>query len=174
MSTRITVDFDGSAAQRAFAGIIKAGRDPRPALRDIGGHLRLELAMRFLRGIAPDGTRWKPSKRAKAQAGGKGKTLVDRGHLRDSFNAFIGRLSLVFGSNSKIAAPHQFGVDKAVTVPEHTRRVTRAFGRTLPFPVFATVRPHKRAMKLPARAMIGWTATDDEAALDAINRLVLG
>jgi len=82
--------------------------DARPTFDEIGAYLMSDLQSRFLKSIAPDGTRWEASQRATAEGG---KTLIDRGHLRDSFtyNVFTDGSGLEFGSNDIRAAIHQFG-----------------------------------------------------------------
>lgn len=167
------MEWQSSRASAAFNQLIARSMDPQPPLRDIGQHLRTSLVFRFLRGVAPDGTPWKPSKRAASQSGGKGKTLVDRGHLRDSFNAYLQSNLLRFGSNLVYAAAHHFGVNKTVVVGEHNRTVTHAFGQTIA-PVTASVKSHSRKMFLPVRRLIGWTEDDDRYAAQAFNAYLAG
>lgn len=77
-------------------------------LDDIGGGLHSLTMDRLLTSTAPDGTPWEPSLRALMEGG---KTLVDHGHLRDSFTwqIFMGLDGLEFGSDMIYAAIHQSG-----------------------------------------------------------------
>lgn len=170
MAVQLTITADTDGVRAAFNQLIAAGGDPHPPLREIGTHLRSRLVLRFQAGIAPDGTPWKPAKRPRPG----GKLLVDRGHLRNSFNWQLLRQGLVFGSALIYAAAHHFGVNKAAAIGAHTRRVTQAFGKPLAFPVFQSVKPHTRQMNLPARPLIGWTPDDANFARAAFNRHLAG
>lgn len=161
MSARLEVQLQDLDASSALRKLAEACEDLRKPLESIGGHLRTSTNLRFLNQVDPDGQPWKPSKRARKLGG---KTLIDRGQLRDSFNAQLVAGGLEFGTDLVNAAAHQFGVDKVVTVGAHVRKVSRAFGRQLPVPVISNVRSHQRKMFMPVRRMIGWTDTDDEVA----------
>lgn len=86
------------------------GRLTQPVRRDtldeVGQYLVSEITDLFRRGAAPDGTPWVPSLRARLEGG---KTLLDRGHLRDSFTHQADDAELVVGTNDKRARIHQFG-----------------------------------------------------------------
>jgi len=62
---------------------------------------------RFQTGVGPDGKAWQPSIRAKAG----GKTLLNKGHLRDSLSWLATAQQVVVGSSSQIARVHQVGAD---------------------------------------------------------------
>lgn len=78
----------------------------RAAFDEIGQYLVGEIQQLFRAGTAPDGTPWKPSLRAQAEGG---KTLVDRGHLRDSYTHDASNTELLVGTNDKRARIHQYG-----------------------------------------------------------------
>ncbi len=89
--------------------------DPAPAYDEMGQYLVSEVQQLFRASTAPDGTPWKPSRRA-ALAGGK--TLVDRGHLRDSYTSEVTAEGLSVGSGDKRARIHQHGgVIRPVSAP---------------------------------------------------------
>lgn len=77
-------------------------------LDDIGAGLHTLTMDRFLTSTSPHGITWEPSIRALLEGG---KTLVDQGHLRDSFTwqIFMGLDGLEFGSDMIYAAIHQSG-----------------------------------------------------------------
>ncbi len=86
------------------------GRLADPPLRQahdkVGQYLVSEITQLFRAGRAPDGTSWKPSLRARLQ---DGETLVERGHLRDSYTHNFDDSELVVGTDDKRARIHQFG-----------------------------------------------------------------
>lgn len=94
--------------------------DLRPAFESIGEYMNSETANRFRLGVDADGNALTPSERALAEGG---KTLVDRGHLRDSYtyNVFIDGMGVEIGSDMVYAAIHQFGGEtgrnKSTTLP---------------------------------------------------------
>lgn len=110
----------------------------RDMFDEIGSYLVSETANRFREGVQPDGAPLLPSLRA-IETGGK--TLVDRGHLRDSYTyqVFPGGLGVEAGSSMVYAAIHHFGGET---------------GRN-------------KATKLPARPVLGIN-DDDEREIDAI------
>jgi phage gpG-like protein len=88
-----------------------------------------------------------------------GQVLMNRtGTLRHSVNpkvedrgtAIVGSV----GTNLVYAKAHEFGVDKQVTIREHLRTVTMAWGRELASPVVCTVRSHSAHMRLPQRSFL--------------------
>ena len=80
--------------------------DPAPAYDELGQYLVSEVQQLFRDGHAPDGTEWTPSRRAQLQGG---KTLVERGHLRDSYTPEVTADGLSVGSGDKRARIHQYG-----------------------------------------------------------------
>jgi phage virion morphogenesis protein len=82
--------------------------DRRALAEDVGDLLVSSTTQRFRDGVDPEGNPWEPSERALAEGG---KTLVDRGHLRDSITYFVhlDGTAVEIGSNMVYAAIHQFG-----------------------------------------------------------------
>ena len=70
------------------------------------------------------------------------------------------------GTNVKYAAPHEYGFDDTVTVREHLRRVTQAFGKPIA-PVQVTVRAHEAHQKLPERSFLRSTLREETPSIAA-------
>lgn len=101
------VRIDVTGLDSVLAALGRLANPPmREAFDEIGQYLVSEITQLFRAGTAPDGTPWKPSLRAQAQGG---KTLVDRGHLRDSYTHAAAAAELVVGTNDKRARIHQYG-----------------------------------------------------------------
>ncbi|MGE0256932.1 MAG: phage virion morphogenesis protein [Alphaproteobacteria bacterium] len=104
VSQRITVD--DARAQRAFAELARRAVDQAPAWDEIGSMLVAGTIRRFELGVAPDGTAWRPSLRAREEGG---RTLVDTGRLMGSITHVAGADFVDVGSNVVYAAIHQLG-----------------------------------------------------------------
>lgn len=74
---------------------------------EIGEYLVSDTKRRFKEGIDPQGHRWQPSKRAKAT--GRGKTLVDKARLKNSFGYKASPDQVQVGTNVIYAGIHQYG-----------------------------------------------------------------
>ena len=126
--------------------------EPEKALKECGLVLLRSIAKNFKAGGRPG--RWHPSKRALREGG---KTLIDTARLLRSINMrVLGRI-LTVGTNVKYARVHQLGgkLDKNVTIRQHYRHITKAFGR----PVKGRkvlVKQHQRQqnMYIPARPFL--------------------
>lgn len=73
---------DFKPLQRQLDALLTRTRQLRPLMETIGAYLDYSTKRRFLRGEAPDGSRWLPSHRV-LESGGQ--TMVDSGRLRDSY-----------------------------------------------------------------------------------------
>lgn len=93
-------------AQERLELLAASVRDLTGPLREIGDYLVSRTKRRFDVGRGPDGIAWEPSRRALDEGG---KTLVDRGHLRDSISRHVGKSGVVVGSGMVYAAIHEFG-----------------------------------------------------------------
>lgn len=99
-------------------------------LQDIGEAMVSSTIQRFQEGKGPDGKAWEPSarawqqglghsarkatakrkgRRAKADSGRFGKTLVDKGQLQGSLSAAVTADAVFWGSNLEYARIHQKG-----------------------------------------------------------------
>lgn len=122
--------------------------DKRKALDAIGKDWEDSTKDRFNRGQAPDGTKWKPSRRVFKKGG---KTLVDEGlhgGLWGSITYAVDGDSVEVGTGKVYGPAHQFGVviqrEGAHAIPLHMPE-----GRTPAGPV-----------EIPARPFLGVEADD--------------
>ena len=106
----INMDFkiahDTSEINAALAGLLKFASDQSEMMGVIGSFIESSTKARFDSSTSPEGTAWKPSRRAAAE---NGKTLLDKGHLRDSIHYQAASDHVVIGTNLIYAAIHQFG-----------------------------------------------------------------
>lgn len=133
-------------------------------LGEIGEQLLQATLMRFDAEETPDGDKWEPSYRATAEGG---KTLQDRGHLRDSYVYQVGGDYVEIGSDMIYAAIHHFG---GLIKPKQP-------GGKLKFKVgdrFAQV----DQVEIPARPALGLNDNDagdiDEIVRDFYQELING
>jgi phage gpG-like protein len=127
--------------------------DPKTALKECGLVLIRSIARNFKAGGRP--VRWHPSKRALAEGG---KTLLDTARLKNSISIqVIRKTSIKVGTAVKYARIHQLGgkLDKNVTIKQHYRTITRAFGKPIDERK-VLVRQHQRQqdMYIPARPFL--------------------
>jgi len=126
--------------------------EPEKALKECGLVLLRSIAKNFKAGGRP--VRWQKSGRALREGG---KTLVDTARLKSSMTMRVLKRTLTVGTNVKYARIHQLGgkLDKNVTIRQHYRYITKAFGR----PVKGRkvlVKQHQRQqdMYIPARPFL--------------------
>jgi len=135
---------------RDLKALVRRVSDLRPVLAEFGVHMVRSVEQTFQAGGRP--APWPPSIRALRQGG---KTLIKTARLKNSIVASVtGPRTLRLGTNVAYAAVHQLGFAGNMTVPEHIRRVTRAFGRRLKTPTYATVQQHQRLVRIPARPFL--------------------
>jgi len=109
----------------------------------IGMAMVAATGRRFEGGVDPEGKPWKPSS-------GPGQTLIQGGHLRDSVTYEASSEQVVWGSNRKYAAIHQYGGE---IVPKTAKKLMfRVGGKT------AAV----DKVTIPQRAYLGENAEDRE------------
>lgn len=107
MTVALTIGTEGFRdAERALGRLLARGDDLTPLMRQIGAYEVDETRHRFELGETPKGEKWKPSLRAVVNAG---KTLLDRGLLRDSYVDKAGRDQVEIGSADIRARIHHFG-----------------------------------------------------------------
>lgn len=143
-----TARIDDADAQRALARLIDAGGDTEPMMDEIGGMLVASTVQRFEQGVAPDGTPWKESIRAREQGG---QTLVDSARLKQSITHRPAPGQVEVGTNVIYAAIQQFGG----TI---TAKSARALVFRIPGAGWATV----SSVTIPARPFLG--LSDEDAA----------
>jgi phage gpG-like protein len=100
------VKFTGLNELQKYVGTLEANH--RQMLLEVAGETLISLTQeRFALGKDPYDQPWKQSRRARDQGG---QTLRDNGVLRNSFTWELnGTDSLIYGTNIKYAAIHQFG-----------------------------------------------------------------
>lgn len=131
-----------------------------PVLKNIGEYKVKATQGLFDKQQDPQGVAWAAlSERYKKKKKGN-KILTETRRLRDSIIYAVRNGNLRIGTNVVYGAPHQFGIDKDLHVPAHKRLVKQAFGKSLAFPVWASVRAHSFNPHLPARPYLGWNAAD--------------
>jgi phage gpG-like protein len=144
-----------------------------PFMTEVGGHMVTTIRLRFDQQRGPGGARWWPSNRASKEGG---QTLRLTSALRNSITFNATAQAVDIGTNVIYAARHHFGFRGIVQIPEHRRLVEKAFGKTLPFPVWATVKAHAAYGFTPRREFLGFDAQDRADILDIarehIDRLV--
>ena len=111
---------------------------------------------RFDSGKDPAGIAWPVSQRARLQGG---KTLVDKGNLRDGISTAVSGDTVLIGSNTPYAAIHQFGG----TIKPKT---AKALYFQLPSGGFIFA----QKVNIPARAYIGLGTDDENRITDALER----
>lgn len=83
---------------------------------------------------------------------------VRTGRLRRSVNQAVvttdTTITGVVSTPVEYAPPHEYGFLGVVTVKEHLRQVTQAFGKPLKEPVTATVREHSMHMHFPPTSFL--------------------
>lgn len=148
---RIEMDLNGL---RQFAHqigeIASAGDDTQELMENIGAYGVASTQLRFADGAGPDGKKWPQSVRVK-MAQGNAQTLVDKGHLRDSFSSLASNNSAIWGTNLISAAPNHFG---ATIRPKN--------GKTLKFNIPGIGFRSAKEVVLPARPFMGINTQDAE------------
>lgn len=151
MAITMTITTAGDGRWRAaLAEAARRGEDMTPLMDAIGMGLEASTVERFNEtSRAPDGTPWKPSIAADEGR----RTLVQRGHLRDSITHRAGPRSVRVGTNVLYAAVHQLGaVIRAKTARGLVFRIGREWRRV-------------REVRIPARPFLGVSAEDEEMIL---------
>lgn len=155
MSAAISVRIDGPASiERALRGIAARVADLRPLMEAIGQTLESSAVQRFETETAPDGSRWKPSQRARESGG---KTLTDSARLKQSLTYVASADQVEIGSNVIYAGVHN---DGAVIRAKNGGRLRFRLPGGLGFRSVEQV-------ILPKRTFLGVSA-DDEAEILAL------
>jgi phage virion morphogenesis protein len=100
--------LDTRRAEKKLSDLSTQVNDLSYPLKEIGEYMMTEIAMRFERGVDSDGKPWIPSKRSKKD---RGKTLVDKGILRQSitYKASDDSVEIGVGKFPPYARIHQMG-----------------------------------------------------------------
>lgn len=175
----VRTSIEDAAVRGALDALGHAGEHLRPAFEDIGESLVASTQGRFERGVAPDGTPWLPSLRAKEQSG---QTLVDTGRLKSSVTHQADDAGVTVGTNVAYAAIHQFGGQ--ITRHAHSRQIyKRIDGRTGELGTrfvkrnrsnFAQwVEVPEYTIDMPARPFLGLSADDERSVLEILGDHIL-
>ncbi len=149
--THVRVKIVDAAAQRGLEELLRAGRDLRPAMRDIAQGLESEVEFNFAAGGRP---RWTPLKNPPEHRQG-GQVLQDSGQLAASVVTDHGSNFAQIGSNKEYAAIHQFGGKTKAHTIKAVNKKALAFGGK-----FARQVNHPGS-DIPARPYLPITAEGD-------------
>ncbi len=141
----VQVQVDTTEVSEALENLIRLGRRPEPALKDIGEYMQVAVDDRFAAQTAPDGTPWAPNSPKTLARKRNPRILHDSTRLRGSINYQVQGAELRQGTNLIYAATQHFGAAQG------------AFGRTSrggPIPWG----------DIPARPILGFSG-DDQAEM---------
>ncbi|MBN4937094.1 phage virion morphogenesis protein [Stenotrophomonas maltophilia] len=164
-----SIQLDDTRVHAWLQRLVLSGRSPRRAMVSIARYGKTSTQMRFRTQTDPDGRRWWPSARAKAQGG---QTLRNTNRLFRSITSAAGNDYAEWGTNVAYAAAHNFGVRKMVNIAAHRRRISgtsrtgRSWAKVVPVKSFV------RLMFLPRRQYIGFSATDRAMIIDILREFV--
>lgn len=107
----IVITVDDKDLKAKLAKLESAVADMGEAFGDIGEYLLRSHRDRFERQTSPEGVRWEPLSQdyLEHKPKNKDKILVLDGHLSGELHYQIGEKELLFGTDSKYGATHQFG-----------------------------------------------------------------
>lgn len=157
----VRMDIDGAdATLAALGGALARARSPRGLMDQIGAELAKSAKLRFTTNEGPAGGPWPPSIRARMLGG---RTLVQRGRLRDSITHEASDSSVAIGTNVVYAAIHQVGGKITAKTAKGLRfRLPGGLGsRTV------------KSVTIPARPFLG-VSGEDEGVIKTLVRLWLG
>jgi phage virion morphogenesis protein len=169
----IEIKVQDAAIQGMIQQLLARLGDLTPLMRDIGEIIQERSMQSFATGTAPDGSRWKPSWRAKRTGG---QTLILDEILKGSIHVRPGKDQDKVGTPVKYAAVHQFGAARGsfgtvrANVKAHSRK-TKKHG-------VQQVRAHTRRMQLPwgdipARPFLGVNQRDWNDIRSSIMRYIV-
>ena len=157
MGLGVTYRIDDADVTRAIRKLVDLGEDPTPIMRGIAAIGENSTRERFETETAPDGTRWKPSIRARMTGG---RTLTKDGHLSGSITSKYGRNFAEWGSNRIYAGIHQVGGD-----------IHAKGGGFLRFRLAGGGFRSVKSVTIPARPFLGVSDEDKADMLDLVRKL---
>lgn len=145
----VQIEVAGDQLKSVFTQLSGLKFDTTPVMQAIGTTLKSITEGNF----NSVGASYRPAPWAAKKSGGA-SNLQKSTTMAKSFHLTYGpRIAVI--SNPTVYGPiHQFGLEGDEPVPEHTRRITVAFGRKLKQPTTVTVRAHTRRMHMPARPFL--------------------
>lgn len=151
---KIRYELDTKPLEDLLTRLREGMKDLSPVTKRIASDLLASTRGRFDTGIGPDGNPWPKSLRVLTQGG---KTLADKGHLRDSVSETHGPTWAEVGTNRFNARIHQFGgVIKAKTKSGLKFKLGDRWIT-------------KQSVKMPARPFIGISDDDVVDIRDALS-----
>lgn len=163
MTVALNISFDDLQIRSAADGLIALDRKlDEELLTPIGAHLEATTMERFETNLAPDGTPWLPSLRAKLTGT---RTLVEEGNLRSHIYHVVSANAVEVGSPDVYSAVHQFGATiSAKTSGGLSFRLADGAHRVV------------QSVEIPARPFLG-LSTDDTGMIvrlseDALARAI--
>jgi phage virion morphogenesis protein len=159
----ITLTVDTREMMALFARLEERLKDTTPLMQRIGRALHSSTKTRFQTQTAPDGSRWKPSRRAIREGG---QTLVKTSRLRNSITWSADATRALIGTNVQYAAIHQTGgtVGIPARVMPHGKK-GRYISRSAAGQAEGSVRisfSSARKVEMPARPFLGVSREDWE------------
>lgn len=148
--TGVRITITDAELRRAIAGLSRLGRNPAPALEQVGEALHFSTTERQRAGRAPDGSAWPELNPQYKADKSNTEMLRESGRLMGSLSRQVQGRRLRFGTNVIYAAIHQFG---------GTIRA-KGGGRLAFFLGGALQRPEE--VEIPARPFLGISAEDRE------------
>lgn len=170
----VSLTYDLSGLSRLTGRLERLTRLQRRSLLEVVGATVESQTHRRLRDEkeAPDGTPWADwSERYAATRHGGHSLLMGEGNLDDSIQFDVADNAVEIGSNLVYAAVHQFGSgNEPVQVPAHQRLVTQAFGRELPFGVWANVSAYSFIQNISERPYLGLSPDNETELINIADR----
>lgn len=108
MSITQRIDLDDTAVQAALAEAVTLGQDMTPLFDEIGASVVTSVELRFEQGLAPDGSAWVPSQRARETGG---QTLIDTRRLLGSLSHQPDAQGVDIGFSAIYAAVQHYGAE---------------------------------------------------------------
>lgn len=152
----VELDIDTRAITDALHGLEKSGRNPQPALEQIGEYLIKTTKQRFNTKTAPDGSSWADNSATTIARKGSNNPLIGESKdLNREFHAQASRDHVIIGNSADYSAVQHFGAKKG------------QFGKSSrggPIPWG----------DIPARPYLGLSKEDELAIIDILNEYLEG
>jgi phage virion morphogenesis protein len=157
---RLTASLDSAPFRAALAGVAEAVHQPAGLLRAIGTGLAENVRHRMDRGVAPDGTAWKPLSPAYAAMKRGPGILRESLMLQRSITFVASGNTVAIGTNRVYGAVQQFG---ATIRPKSAKALVFKLGGRL---------VRAKQVTIPARPYLGLGPEDIETIEDVTWALV--
>lgn len=167
----LTITIADISALEALERLRLAAVDTAPVMRDISEYMLEEVRENFDKQGRPD--HWvdldAATKAARARRNKwPGKILQESGTLKNTIFPSADSNSASVTAPAEYAAMQNLGSDGPVSVPQHRRLISTAFGKKLKYPVWVTVRSYSFDPNIPAREFMVLPETAQEEIQDLI------